>query len=130
MDFGDFDPHAPPPMTEDKADMIEVGRHPAEDWLRSFVESELFEQRGRREVYTLGELCALYRGDGTGGPGMSPNGFGAYVRNAGMLKRIVRENGKAVRLVAVTNLARWRVAKGRFWMNELYRAGTPKKGAF
>jgi hypothetical protein len=128
LDFGAFDPKAPPPVTEDKLDMIETSRPPAEDWLRSFVGSELFEMRGRRAVYTLGELCALYRTEGPhGAASMSPNGFGAYVRNVGMIKRLAREGSKTIRLVAVTDTHVWQRRESKNWLEELYRGNAGEK---
>jgi len=125
LDFGDFDPKAPPPVTQDKLDMIESGRHPAEDWLRSYVDSEQYDMRGKRAVYSLGELCALFRTDGpSGSASMSPNAFGAYVRNVGMLKRVVRDGDKAVRLVAIEQTHQWEKRGGTEWIAELHRGGT------
>jgi hypothetical protein len=126
--FDDFNPLAPPPITEDKLDMIESSRHPVEDWLRTFPDSELFAARGR-EIYSLGELCMLCRTDGVGNS-ISPNSFGAYVRNVGMLKRIVRVNDKPVRLVAVKNVVLWDKSKGTAWQNELFKGETYDKKKF
>jgi hypothetical protein len=124
LDYGDFDPKAPPPMTASKEEMIEIARHPCEDWLRHFAETEHFKTRGGREIYSIGELCLLYRGTGgRGADSMAPNIFGAHLSGAGMPRKLVRAGEDVHRLVAVANTGKWATAKPAAWAAELQRTG-------
>jgi Domain of unknown function (DUF3854)/Family of unknown function (DUF5906) len=131
FDFGKFDPNEPPPVTVDKEEMIEASRHPIDDWLRAFCQSEHFKVRGGRQVYELGELCSIYinhRND----KHVSPNAFGVHIRNAGLLKRKLwhQEENVAKRLVAVCHVCKWRDAPPKAWFAELIRGTAQSGGTF
>jgi hypothetical protein len=120
LNYCGFRPHAPPPMTEAKDEMIETVRHPAVHWLKSFASDPMFEACGKREVWTVGELFALYRSVGGQGAGnVSANGFGAYVASAGLLKRRFSD----ARLVAVASIPKWFKAGRTAWLVENARKG-------
>lgn len=130
LDFGDFDPRRPPPVTADKEEMIEAGRHPIEDWLRHFPASEAFRLRGGRQVFELGELFGIYVSGTSDRRCASANAFGVHVRNAGMLKKRVWCEDSPRRLVAVLDVHKWEKATAKAWNAEADRQPVAQAGTF
>jgi hypothetical protein len=125
LDYDGFQPDRPP-MTAAKRDMVEVGRHPAVHWLLTFAEGELWEKRQKREIWTPGELCTLYRMEGPrGADAMSVNGFGSHISSARLPRWHGTDKGSSIRLVAVTNFEKWNRATPKEWLDEYHRVEIP-----
>jgi hypothetical protein len=121
LDYTGFQ-HDQPPMTRAKRDMVEVGRHPAVDWLLTFTERDTWAKYMRREVWTPSELCTLYRGSGNrSAENTSVNGFGAYLSTVGCPRWHGTVKGESVRFVAVTNFEKWKKATADEWVKEYQR---------
>jgi hypothetical protein len=127
LDYGDFDPHAPPPVTKAKQEMSYASLPPVEAWLHDFPHSELFVQHGSREIWNTGELCLLYNGADNRARPLSSNVFSSHAGAAGYVRQLCRVGDGMQRLLAITNLEKWRAAPGKEWAAEALRGTKPEK---
>jgi hypothetical protein len=129
LNYGDFDPHRPPPLTDAKREMTEVSRHPCEHWIRTFTELPVWAQSKNCEVWANATLHSLYRTSSRAAESMTTNWFGSHLTMAGLPKLQVkvkvkvegRDVERACRLVAVTNFERWKKAQPHEWIAEFKR---------
>jgi hypothetical protein len=109
LDYGDFSPTQPPPLTGAKKEMIEGVRSELDAWL---VGLEGLDLAGR-ELWTAGELCEKFNSAAVGRR-VAPNAFGRRLRRFYPCVGLVEEGeGRRNRYHAVKNAEKWLKATGK-----------------
>ncbi len=125
----DFDPHAPPPVTTAKLDMIEDTRSELEAWLVDIVRhpEAVCQKFGNSDIVSVLELMILYEADNR--PRVAPGLVGRKLKTVGATVLRPKDspsgqifaNGKLLRFVALRNVTRWTQAKSETIRDEYLR---------
>lgn len=115
-DFGDFDPHLPPPWTEAKRDMVGAVKGELDSWIAGLREDpgphlRIGRMQLERDIYTSQELLSFFDAVRAGPPTTSTT-MGLKLRN--YFPRVpikthgrIRVDGRIERLYAVRNVDKW-----------------------
>jgi hypothetical protein len=104
LDYGNFSPKAPPPMTAAKSEMVDGVRSEVDAWL---LDVEVDDSG--RELFTSAELCSRYNA-ATTGKRMAPNTFGMHLKKRFQPIGAHRVSGVVQRLYAIANADKWKLA--------------------
>lgn len=109
LDYGDFSPVSPPPVTDAKREMIEGVRSELDAWLAGLCELDL----AGRDLWTAADLADKFNAAALGRR-VPPNAFGRRLRRFCPCVGLVDEGeGRRARYYAVKNGDRWLKATGR-----------------
>jgi hypothetical protein len=124
LDLTGFDPHARPPMTRAKLDMIERSKSDLDLWLTDALTDEYIDGCIGREIVQLSELVRLYQQD-TGSVRTTPKAMGLALRRHCDYAQ-VRISIRALRppVVTVRNHAYWAMQDTAAWTAE-YKKASP-----
>lgn len=107
VDCAGFNPTAPAPMTEAKAEMIANSRTDIEAWADALLTDpdSMLGDHIKRDTFTAKELMQLYDPDETGR--VSGTALGKALERRGCRQKVVKTKQGTQRLRAVRNLHKW-----------------------
>jgi len=106
LDYGDFSPKQPPPLTRAKEEMVEGVRSEVDSWIAGLRTADL----AGRELWTAAELCERFNAAAVGRR-IAVNAFGRRLRRVFPTAVMVPESdGKRGRYVALRSADAWLAA--------------------
>jgi hypothetical protein len=115
-DLSAFDPYAPPPMTPEKLEAIDLCRSETERFVADLQGGEtLTPLMLGEEIRSRAELRGIK---------MSGTALGRALSSAGAPKRLIRINGEVVRVYAVRDYKKWAATSPAQWQEQLTKQAT------